>query len=327
MEKIKIASLDLPIIRSCNLACMGCMTHSNHKNIKGLIKPEDSTEWLKFWADRIDVPAVTIFGGEPLLHPQLLEWVTTVKQVFGSKVGVNLNTNGYYLDTLFDKIPELFNENIALSLIVSAQTQHEPYLSTVKHNFDLLRTKIIEYHLSLGAKKVYWELWLDEYNINTKRWYRLIVDGKNYGIGFTMCEQYQSHWTSFYEGYADKMRPVYSYDDKWDIPNHSKCQVTNFITLYNGRMYKCPPIGVLEHTLKTFDLLDNEQWQPFLDNIKTVGIDSTDDEIIQWFDNQKDPEKLCNMCGFSGPARQEITAEQRSHFLKENWKYIPIKAS
>jgi hypothetical protein len=301
------------------------MTHSNHKNVKGIVKVDDSLEWLQFWADRLDLKSLTIFGGEPLLHPEFAKWVKTCKQIFGKSVGINFNTNGYYLESMFDSIDDLFNEDTELSMVVSIQTGDEPYISTVKNNFELLKQKVIDYYLAKGYKTAHWNLWLDEYEINTKRWFRLVVDGRDTGIGFTTCEQYRLHWTTFYEGYAEEMRPVYDYNDENYANNHAICQTSDYFTLYNGRMYKCPPIGVIEHTLKTFDLTENESWKPYLDNITTVGPGSTDEELAQWFDKSLKAEKLCNMCGFTGPRGGSLSGEQRSHILKTGWKLNVIK--
>jgi len=63
MNKIKIEHLDIPIIRSCNLACAGCMTHSNHKNIKGIVRIDESIDWLEFWSTKLQPNAITLFGG------------------------------------------------------------------------------------------------------------------------------------------------------------------------------------------------------------------------------------------------------------------------
>jgi hypothetical protein len=322
MQKIKVPHFDLPIIRSCNLACVGCMTYSNHKNIKGIVRVDESREWLKFWADRIDPPSITLFGGEPLLHPEFTEWVQAVSEAWGADVPINFNTNGYYLETLYDRIPELFGPGVELSMVVSYQTGTEPYLSKVKNDFETLKQRIVDYYLTLpGIRSANWNLWLDELEINTKQWYRLLVNGQATRIGFATCEQYKLHWTKFYDGYAETMKPVYNYDDNYWESNYHRCQTNNFTTLYRGRMYKCPPVGVLEHTLTTFNLTEDPDWRPYLDNYKSVGPENTDEEIQAWFEQTYKPEYICNMCGFSGPKGGGFTGEQRSHILKNYWKY------
>jgi organic radical activating enzyme len=326
MEKIKVEHLDIPIIRSCNLACVGCMTHSNHKNIKGIVRVNESIHWLEFWSAKLQPKAITLFGGEPLLHPEFTEWAQTVRRIWGPTVPVSLNTNGYYLDTLLDHIPLLFSDNsptdIAMSMVVSYQTATEPYLSKVTNSFENLKQKVLEYYLSLpGVTSAKWNLWLDEKDINTKQWFNLVVNGRSTRIGFTTCEQHKLHWCKHYDGYAEEMHPVYDYNDTWYESNFKSCQTNDFITLYRGKMWKCPPMGVLEHTLNTFNIQDRADWAPFLNEYKTVSPDSTDEEIQAWFSRTLTPEKVCNMCGFNGPSGGSITGEDRSHILKNYWKY------
>ena len=326
IDKIKIEHLDIPIIRSCNLACVGCITHSNHKNIIGIVGIEESREWLKFWSTKIEPKAITLFGGEPLLHPKFVEWAQTIRHIWGPTIPVSLNTNGYYLDTLLDHIPLLFSDqtpdDIAMSMVVSYQTATEPYLSKVVNSFENLKQRVLDYHLSQpGVTAAYWDLWLDERDINTKQWFRLIVNGKNTRIGFATCEQYKLPWCKHYEGHAEEMRPVYDYNDTWYESNFKSCQTNDFVTLYRGRMWKCPPMGVIEHTLNTFGLQDHPRWVPYINEYKTVDPDSTDQEIQEWFNRTKTPEKVCNMCGFNGPNGGSVGAVQRSHQLKNYWKY------
>jgi len=322
MDKIRLDHLDIPIIRSCNLACKGCMTHSDHKNIKGLVRLDDSIEWLEFWAKRLEPKAVTLFGGEPLLHPEFVDWATTVSQLWGPTVGISLNTNGYYLDRLIDNVDRLFNLDVGMSLVVSKQTGTEPYLSKVNDNVDRLKTAIQEYHLKQpGVHTAEWDLWLDEYAVNTKRWYRLVVNGASTKIGFTTCEQYKLHWCVHYRGHGELMEPVYDYQAEYYTENHAFCQTKEFVTLYRGRLWKCPPMGVLEHTLNTFDIANTAQWAPYIKDYATVGTESTDAEIAAWIERQKNPERVCNMCGFTGPGMENVVRDERSHLLKNYWNY------
>lgn len=330
MERIRFEHLDIPIIRSCNLACKGCITHSDHKNIKGTVKVEDSRELIKFWASKLNPVGVTLFGGEPLLHPEFADWATLLRQEFGWETMIKVNTNGYYIDRLYDRIPDVFDARLAfknkrnagISMIVSVQTGTEPYLSKVYENIETLKQKIVDFHR--GQNRIHtaeWEMWLDEYETNYKRWYRLVVNGHNTGINIAVCDQYKLSWCTHYQGFGSEMTPCYDYNDQWYEENHPKCQARDFVTLHNGKLWKCPPIGVLEHSLKTFGIADRADWAPYLQNYQTVNTASTDAEIAEWFEQQKLPEKVCNMCAFAGPKNVKITAEERSHYLKNHWKY------
>jgi hypothetical protein len=317
--KITTEFLDIPIIRSCNLGCVGCMTFSDHKNIKGTVNLDESIEWLNFWASKLNPKSITLFGGEPLLHPQFVDWALKVREIWGASPAVGVNTNGYYLNNLFDRVDELFQPGNIQSIIVSIQTGEDPYLSKVEENIAILKQKIIDFYLTLpGVKTAEWYLWLDESETNKKQWFNLVVNGEGTQLGFTVCEMYKLHWVSHYHGSGSTVVPVYDYTDQWYEENHGYCQAKKYLTLYRGELYKCPPVGVLEHTLDTFNLKDTPEWKPYLENYKSLPAFSSDQDISSWMETQKTPELICNMCGFSGPKHKVIN---RSHLLKPNWKY------
>ena len=326
MNKIKFKFLDIPIIRSCNLGCGGCLTFSDSKKIKGLVNLNKSKEWLRYWADKLDPEEVTIFGGEPLLHPQFIEWCREVRSLWPN-VGLRINTNGYYLNNLFDKISELFTEEIRPQFIVSIQTGHDPYYSSVKQDIDQIKNLVLQsLKEKYPNKKIEWVLWLDEPEIY-KRWWRIDIDDCDTGIRITTCEQHKIPWQAHYQGTEGSLKPFYDYNDSWHTDNHKFCQAKNFVNLYKGKLYKCPTVAVLEHTLKTFNLPNDLDWEPYLENYSSLDITADNEEITNWFSNQKHPEKVCNMCGFSGP--KWTHGHLNRHELKEGWKYqtIPIDSA
>ena len=318
MNKVKFKFLDIPIIRSCNLSCGGCLTFSDSKKIKGLVNLEQSRPWLEHWASRLDPSAVTIFGGEPLLHPNFIGWCKQVRQLWPD-AELRINTNGYYLNTLYDKIEELFTEDIRPQFIVSIQTGHDPYYSMVKENIKQLKQLVLA-HLQRKhpEKPVTWNLWLDEPEIH-KKWWRIEIDGVDAGIRITSCEQWQIPWQAHYQGVETKLKPFYDYNDPWYVDNHSFCQAKNFINLYEGKIYKCPTVAVLDQTLQTFNLADDLDWASYLTNYSSLDITADNDQITAWFQQQQGPEKVCNMCGFSGP--NSTNGHLNRHELKKGWNF------
>lgn len=321
MNKIKFQFLDIPIIRSCNLGCGGCLTFSDSKRIKGTVKLEESREWLSYWATKLLPDAVTVFGGEPLLHPDFVNWCKALRE-YWPQSELRINTNGYYLDKILDKIPELFTEQTKPQFIVSIQTGHEPYYSIVRKNIDIVKDAVLTHFKSLYPhKKIVWNLWLDEPEIY-KQWWRLEIDGVDTQIRITACEQFRIYWQAHYQGFENSLEPFYDYDDTIAAENHQSCQAKDFVNLYKGKIYKCPTTAVLEHTLETFNLTQNENWIPYLTKYSPLTVDSTDSEIASWFERQKTPENVCNMCGFAGP--KWTSGHLNRHELKEGWKYQTI---
>lgn len=323
MQRAKLEFLDIPIIRSCNLGCGGCLTFSDNKLIKGVVQLAESQAWLEHWAARLDPAAVTVFGGEPLLHPQFVDWCREIRRLWPN-TDLRINTNGYYLDRLFDKVDQLFTEDIKPQFIVSIQTGHEPYYSIVKNNIERLKERVLQFYAQkYPEKNVIWNLWLDEEEIY-KKWWRIDINDVDTRIRITSCEQWRISWQAHYQGQGETLAPFYDYDDIWYTENHTHCQAKKFVNLYKGKLYKCPTVAVLEHTLNTFNLNNDNKWEPYLKNYAYLDTNASQEEINSWIKTQQNPEKVCNMCGFSGP--NWSSGHINRHELKENWKYsvIPI---
>lgn len=319
MKKIKF--LDIPIIRSCNLGCGGCLTFSDSKKIKGLVNIEESQSWLDFWSKKLDPEAVTVFGGEPLLHPDFVNWCKEVRTRWPNSE-LRINTNGYYLDRLFNSAQELFTEAIKPQFIVTIQTGHEPYYSLVKSHVETLKQKVLDsFRTQYPNKKIEWVLWLDEPEIY-KQWWRIEIDGTDTNIRITTCEQFQIPWQAHYQGSETTLEPFYNYNDVWHTENHQHCQAKYFINLYQGKLYKCPTVAVLEHTLTSFNINEKAEWKEYLEKYPSIDVNATDQEIDEWIERQKTPENVCNMCGFAGP--KYTNGHLNRHELKDGWKYIMI---
>lgn len=90
-----IDRLDLMIAYSCNISCVGCISLSNFKR-DGVAPFDDVVTWIDKWSALVNPKIITIFGGEPCLHPKLLEICELVKCSWPNST-IRLITNGYLL--------------------------------------------------------------------------------------------------------------------------------------------------------------------------------------------------------------------------------------
>ncbi len=93
-EKEWIPHALLDVLRGCNLSCRACY-NTEPPQVKSLEQVQDEFEILR-QQRRLD--SVSIVGGEPTLHPRLLEIVRLVK---AAGVSVELFTNGLLLEPGF----------------------------------------------------------------------------------------------------------------------------------------------------------------------------------------------------------------------------------
>ncbi len=319
--KFQIEYLDIVIIRSCQLKCDGCCTFSHHNEINGLYEAEDYEEQLALWSKYIDPKRINIFGGEPLLHPRFINWFRLIKKYWPDQSRIWVNTNGYQIDKLFPYVNELFvDHEIKLCLAVTKHTQDEPYGSLVDSNFnkllDLIKTGL--YNKTGIAHR--WDRVFD-WESQFKKFFTL-VDPMNPDIfshGFaSFCEQFDDNFVPHYQGYGSTLKPWHSYDDtKGLYQNHEVCHIKNYVQFYKGNLYKCPPRAVLNQTLNTFSLHDDKDWSDYYNKYESLEPTTDTNKIKTWLDNQKNPEKTCNMCGFMHSHEYHLKTQ---HFPKKMFK-------
>lgn len=323
--KFDIEYLDIVIIRSCQLSCDGCCTFSNHTEINGLEEAEDYEEQIAFWSKHLNPKRINIFGGEPLMHPRFINWFRLIKKYFHDQSRIWVNTNGYLIDKLFPYVNELFvDHHVKLCLAVTKHTKDEPYGSLVDINFNKL-LGLISSDISNKHKTEF--IWNRVYDWESehKKFYNLIdpVQPEIFSHGFaSFCEQYNDNFVPHYRGHGKTLEPWHEYDDEHSLyRNHQDCHIKNYVQLYQGNLYKCPPRAVLNQTLDTFGIQHNKNWIDYYSKYQPLKITDSLDTIKIWLDIQKNPEKTCNMCGFMHSHEYHSKTQ---HFPKKMFK---LKAS
>ena len=97
MSKYVFDRLEFYITNVCNLTCDGCNRYNNYK-FSGFWPWEEAEPVLRAWAEKIDVKHPVILGGEPLLHPDIVKWITGLREIFPNYSGVQVQSNGTRID-------------------------------------------------------------------------------------------------------------------------------------------------------------------------------------------------------------------------------------
>ena len=97
-----IPRLDVMIAYSCNISCVGCISLSDFKR-DGVAPYADIESWILHWHTLVTPKVVTLFGGEPCLHPRLPAICALVRQHWPNAV-IRLITNGYLLNNFCPKL-------------------------------------------------------------------------------------------------------------------------------------------------------------------------------------------------------------------------------
>lgn len=210
----KILRLDLMVAYSCNLSCAGCVSISDIKR-SGIEPFESLISSISKWSTVIDPKVISVFGGEPCLHPQLQEICQQIRAAWPNSI-IRLITNGYLLDN-FD--PGVWFDFSPFEIQVSVHRKdHE---STINK-----RIKNIIQHK---------RPWVVTTQGGPNQHRQITWSHNNFSI-------YKSMFGEFivpYKKLSDKLLP-------WNsdpAQAHKICANPSVPILYKGLLYKCSPVA------------------------------------------------------------------------------------
>jgi len=143
----KLTLLDYPgelactlFTRGCNFTCPFCHNSSlvllDEKTRADIIPTDEVLQFLQERYGKID--GVCITGGEPLMQPDLTQFITSVKSM---GYLVKLDTNGY----MPDKLQQLIDAHLIDYIAMDVKNSEEKYALTVGRkniNFDKIKQSI-----------------------------------------------------------------------------------------------------------------------------------------------------------------------------------------
>ena len=135
-----IETLEIHIVEHCNLLCKGCV-HFSPLAKEEFLSLEEFRNDLERMHELTDgnIKIFNILGGEPLLHPQCLEFLKTTREIFPNSV-VKLVTNGI----LLPEQPDLFFESCSEYNITLEPTKYQ-----LNIDWDFIEKKCKQFNVKL----------------------------------------------------------------------------------------------------------------------------------------------------------------------------------
>ncbi len=121
------------ITHTCNFNCEGCNRFNNYA-FTGHQRWSDYKDIYEKWSKRLKFNDYYILGGEPMSNPDLLEWISGIRHLWGETNNATLVTNGSY--------EKKFNQELYKTLL-----ENKTNVSIGLHNVDR-RDHILETVLS-----------------------------------------------------------------------------------------------------------------------------------------------------------------------------------
>jgi len=120
-----IENLRIIITTECNYRCIFCHSEGYYHCLResSLRLSAEDIKYIGIAARRFEIDAVKITGGEPLLHPQILDIISTMKSL-GFR-DISLVTNGSLLSEYASKLKEHGLTRINVSLVSLRESRYE----------------------------------------------------------------------------------------------------------------------------------------------------------------------------------------------------------
>jgi sulfatase maturation enzyme AslB (radical SAM superfamily) len=260
--KLNLPFLEVMVLRSCNLSCKGCTTFSDLKHQGDYGEWSQTKEWLEQWNQRLNIEAIGFMGGEPLIHPNIKDWIIGARQILPTSQ-IRFVTNGLLLEKsleIIDTLYELGNSVLKISV----------------HIEDARINRMIKYIMNRFDWKP-----VTEFHIN--RW----STGNDFKFQINRPERF---YQTFKGTYSD-MKP---HDNNPADAFHQLCVQKKCPLLFEGKLYKCGTAGLTPHILKKFNNPNIELWEPYMNTGLTL--DCTNEELNKFINNFGKPHSMCRQC-------------------------------
>jgi len=298
MNKHFFQKIEFYITNVCNLNCDGCNRFNNF-DFANWQRWSDYESVYEQWAQHVDIDQIVILGGEPLLNPDILDWVYGINRVF--KRNVQILSNG----TRINKVRGLYD-----ALQVNGN-----WMGISWHNADNLDefdqevrqflkgtvTQIVGNHpLNTFNADM---LWIDQHGTKIPLWIQY--------------DFYQSSITVTDHGTLT----LHNSDPQLA---HSACGFATFKNYHfiRGKLYKCGPVALFPEFDQQHQLDISDSDRTLINSYRPLSADNFETEGKKFLANIDHALEQCKFC----PANLEskrIAAVSKKQARKQ-YKLTPV---
>ena len=270
MTKPILPFVEMMVTQACNLSCHGCTNYSDLTH-NGYLTWNEGKAQIVPWLDRMEIPDFGILGGEPLMNPDIRNWITGLRELMPTSQ-IRFTTNGLLLEKNFD-IVDLLHEigNVVFKIAVHQDnTQLERTIERIHEKFNW--EPVVEFGVS---------------RLKTTNNLRFHVKRPEI----------------FYKTYQGTYRTMHPHNSDPQEAFAICCQQTCPL-LYNGKIYKCSTSGLLAEVLDRAGNPNIDVWSQYLHD--GISPDSSLDDIDKFLSNFGRPHQMCGMCPTKNDAQSAI---------------------
>ena len=284
MNKVILDYVEFYITNVCNFNCTHCNRFNNYY-FSGQQKWNDYKEIYKEWSIKLDLPRVSILGGEPTLNPTFMDWVNGIRELW-PETSIEITTNG----TRFKFWPELYQTIIDhrkkggqtfISVGVHSKERKQEMIQEIK---GLLQEPISESYISWGEEvdpsKPLDEGRFIDLKLVDANWVTVVVQDNWFFADSALCEK--DGVFTLYKNDANKA--------------HELCYNRDSHHFIRGKLYKCGVVGLLPEFIDQFKFnLTNNQHDLVYD-YNPLEVNKSITDIQDFVSNIKNVIPQCSLC-------------------------------
>lgn len=244
------------------------------------------------WAEQLWIPQLGILGGEPLLHPELEQWVTGLLELF-PMTRINLVSNGYQLPKtawLYDLL--LAHPKLHLKLGIHNEDHKDRIL-------DLLRGFLTgPFTYSLDDQ--------DPYDVKLT-----VTDSNN--ISVLVEYNWWFHQGSLVHRAESGEFSVYTSDRE---QAHSNCSMRECHHFQDGRLYKCGVVALLPDFDQQYPLSLDSRQRELLTAYQPLTTSASPEQRVEFINNLPNSIAQCEFCPEVYKGKQIYAEEKRTIKLR-----------
>ena len=275
--------LDVYITNVCNLTCNQCNRFNNH-DFRGWQRWSDYEAQYRQWANILEIPAVTIMGGEPFLNPTLPDWVKGINDLFG--VDVQILTNG----TRFRQAGGLYD-----ALLRSKTARDVNHIGVSLHRseqFEKLKEDI------LWFLKAPVEI-LPQGHVNNQHnadW--CFRDSNNIVVNVHIKDHFHTAAIRPFTRISQSMQKIYLLHNSDPFFAHQNCGFAIFKSYHfiRAKLYKCGPVALMPEFDQQHTLDISPEDRILLNSYQPLTLDNFDNYHQEFFANLDQPIAQCKFC-------------------------------
>lgn len=268
MKKQFLTDVAFYITNVCSMTCTDCISFNNYR-LKNHYHWKNSQRRVEKWAKILDIGNITILGGEPFLHPDLVSWVKGIRQSFFNCKDIRVVTGltGKQLLRYKESVLECIKNNVAVQISV-----HDP------NWWDLSQSVVEEILSDITFNKL---VTIDPGSFPLDRINYTDNEGN---LIFVLM----GLWAFFPNSQKYVKDGVIYLHDNDPKQAHNLCYCKTCQYIVDGFMYKCALTGVADVITKQLTI--DERSKKILEEVQ--GIDPFSNPILDF----SQPVSQCSLC-------------------------------